>query len=136
MRKKEKKQRTMYPAAKVDHWLLVRVIYAESSKRPAAVFQRIWSFDGSEDDIDDVGHQRRSCARACRQQCTPPVLFEHITMDHVGETRFMIPRWDVPRTQPVVLPRRLHAPPSRSPFRTLLDTVWPPPLTNCGTLGR
>ncbi|CAL1675678.1 unnamed protein product [Lasius platythorax] len=58
--------------------------------------------------IEDVGHQRRSCARACRQQCTPPVLFEHITMDHVGETRLMISGWDVPRTQPVVPSRRLQ----------------------------
>lgn len=88
--------------------------------------------------IDDVGHQRRSCARACRQQCTPPVLFEHITMDHVGETRLVISGWDVPRTQPVVPSRRLHAPPllTRSPFRTPLDTIRPPPSANRGTLTR
>jgi len=91
-------------------------------------------YDSSEADIDDVGHQRRSCARACRQQCTPPVPFEHITMDHVGEMRLMISGWDVPRTQPVVPPRRLHAPPSWPPFRTPLDTVRPPPLVNCGTV--
>lgn len=93
-------------------------------------------YDSAEDDIDGVGHQRRSCARAYRQQCTPPVLFEHITMNHVGETRLMISGWDVPRTQPVVPPRRLHAPPSRPPFRTPLDTVVSPPWANRGTLSR
>lgn len=60
---------------------------------------------------ENVNHKRKRCATACRQQCTPLLLFERITMDHVDETVLMVSGWDVPRTEPVVQSRRFYAPP-------------------------
>lgn len=72
-----------------------------------------------------VNHKRKRCAPACRQQCTPLLLFERITMDHVGKTGLMLSGWDVPRTEPVVRSRRFYAPPPLpSPGET---AVSPPP---------
>ena len=60
---------------------------------------------------ENVNHKRKRCATACRQQCTPLLVFERITMDHVDETVLMVSGWDVPRTEPVVQSRRFYAPP-------------------------
>lgn len=65
---------------------------------------------------DSVNHKRKRCAPACRRQCTPLLLFERITMDHVGETGLMVSGWDVPRTEPVVPSRTFYAPPFRPPL--------------------
>lgn len=116
--KEEKKHERRVPPRRLTIDIADRAICTESSKRPAVVqCTKLHATIAAKPDIDDVGHQRRSCARACHQQCTPPVPFEHITMDHVGKMRLMISGWDVPRTQPVVPPRRLHTlHPPNSPF--------------------
>lgn len=72
--------------------------------------------------VDDVpkelaNHKKEErCAPACRRQCTLMLLFECITMDHVGKPGLMLSGWDVPRTESVVPSRRLLAPPFRSPL--------------------
>lgn len=71
-----------------------------------------------------VNHKRKRCAPACRQQCTPLLLFERITMDHVGKTGLMLSGWDVPRTEPVVRSRRFYAPP---PLPSPGEAAVPPP---------
>lgn len=79
---------------------------------------------------ENVNHKRKRCAPACRQQCTPLLLFERITMDHVGETGLMVSGWDVPRTEPVVRSRRFYAPlfqlPLPLPFSTRYSGVFLP----------
>lgn len=73
-----------------------------------------------------MNYKRKRCAPACRQQCTPLLLFERITMDHVGETGLMVSGWDVPRTEPVVRSRRFYAPLfSTSPLSTILYAIFP-----------
>lgn len=79
---------------------------------------------------ENVNYKRKRCAPACRQQCTPLLLFERITMDHVGETGLMVSGWDVPRTEPVVRSRRFYAPlfqlPLPLPFSTRYSGVFLP----------
>lgn len=80
-----------------------------------------------------MNYKRKRCAPACRQQCTPLLLFERITMDHVGETGLMVSGWDVPRTEPVVRSRRFYAPlfqlPLSLPFSTRYSGVFLPTTT-------
>lgn len=82
---------------------------------------------------ENVNYKRKRCAPACRQQCTPLLLFERITMDHVGETGLMVSGWDVPRTEPVVRSRRFYAPlfqlPLSLPFSTRYSGVFLPTTT-------
>lgn len=79
---------------------------------------------------ENVNYKRKRCAPACRQQCTPLLLFERITMDHVGETGLMVSGWDVPRTEPVVRSRTFYAPlfqlPLPLPFSTRYSAVFLP----------
>lgn len=87
----------------------------ESSKRPAAVWNflcyRQWR-----------RHRRRRSPKEVVRACVPPTMYSagtfgaHNNGPRWGETRLMISRWDVPRTQPIVPSRRLHAPPSRFPL--------------------